>query len=65
MPKLEVMKLMSHLVITLTIIIAYVVLLFTTGKDNATLQGCIFAIIGYWFGAIGLNNAKKDKDNEV
>ena len=59
---MEVVKLMSHLIITLAIILGYVALIFVKGTSDATLQGCIFAIIGYWFGAVGLNNTNKKND---
>jgi hypothetical protein len=58
---MEVLKIVAHLVITLAIIIAYVLLIFVKGEHDTTLQGTIFAVIGYWFGAINWNNKDSNK----
>jgi hypothetical protein len=55
MPSMEVLRLMSHLLITLSIIIGYVVLVYIKGEHDATLQGALLVAVGYWFGAVGLN----------
>lgn len=59
--RLEVIKLMSHLLITLVLVIGYIVLVFVKGVADETLKGAIFAIIGYWFGAVGIATAAKTK----
>lgn len=62
--RMEVIKLMSHLLITLVLVIGYIVLVFVKGVADETLKGAIFAIIGYWFGAVGIA-AGKTKSEET
>jgi hypothetical protein len=60
--KMGVVILMAHLVITLSVIGAY---LFTVyiGKPDEGLKIAIPIIIGYWFGAIGKDQLTKKKDD--
>lgn len=53
--KMGVYVLLSHLIITLTIIAVYGYTLYT-GKGDVTLQTILTVIIGYWFGAMGKNS---------
>lgn len=65
MPKIEVIKLVAHLIITLAVIVGYIIIYLTTGKAEPSLQGCIYVIIGYWFGAVVPNlNGGKSNDSK-
>lgn len=61
---MEVVKLMAHLLITLAVIVGYILLIFVKGQHDTTLQGALFAIIGYWFGAVGLNLSNKSNGKD-
>lgn len=52
MPNIEVIKLMTHLIVTIVVIVGYITLALVRGEHDVTLQGALFAIIGYWFGAV-------------
>jgi uncharacterized membrane protein YfcA len=52
--KMGVYVLMSHLIITITIIAVYAYTL-VTGTGDVTLQTILTVIIGYWFGSMGTN----------
>ena len=52
--KMEVLVLMAHLKITILIIGTYVASVLLVKPDN-TLEMAVFAVIGYWFGAVGKN----------
>lgn len=52
MSRLEVLKLVAHLIITLVLILGYILLVYLKGYSDETLKAAIMAIIGYWFGAI-------------
>jgi hypothetical protein len=53
----EVLKLMSHLIITILLILAYVYLTITK-QSPAELGTLLSLAVGYWFGAVGLNLTK-------
>lgn len=61
---LEVLKLMSHLLITLAIIGGYLYSLIVLNAPDETLKIAIFTILGYWFGAIGMNKSNKSKGTD-
>lgn len=56
--KMGVLVLMSHLVVTLAIIVVYV-LFAHMGKPLTTIENMLLVIIGYWFGAMGTNTIRK------
>jgi hypothetical protein len=56
--KMGVVVLMAHLVITLSVIAAYLITLWM-GKPDDVFKIAIPVIIGYWFGAMGANTLKK------
>jgi TctA family transporter len=56
-----VLILMAHLIITLAVIGVYAYGS-VTGHPDETLKTIIFAIIGYWFGAIGKDQLSKKND---
>jgi hypothetical protein len=59
-----VLILMSHLIITILLIAGYVFTLYN-GHGDDTLKGILFTVVGYWFGAVGLDKVKKGgKGNE-
>lgn len=58
----EVLYLSAHLIITILLIIIYAVTLLT-GKADATLQTVLTVVVGYWFGAMGVNALGVKKDN--
>lgn len=56
--RMGVLVLLAHLIITLSIIAAYVT--FTImGKDVGTTEMILMAIVGYWFGAMGPSTIRK------
>jgi TctA family transporter len=57
-----VLILMAHLIITLAVIGIYAYGS-VTGHPDETLKTIIFAIIGYWFGAIGKDQLTKKTDS--
>lgn len=63
MLRTEVLTIMAHLVITLTIvgIYGYTVAI---GKPDTTLQNLLLIIGGFWFGAMGLTKGKKQDDGK-
>jgi hypothetical protein len=61
--KMGVVILMAHLVITLSVIAAYLITL-AMGKPDDVFKIAIPVIIGYWFGAMGANTFKKT-DNQA
>lgn len=60
---MEVLKLMAHLLITLVLILGYVILVYVKGYSDETLKGAILLAIGYWFGAVRMNNTGKKSDS--
>lgn len=57
---MEVLKLVSHLVITVLLIGAYVYLQ-ASHQSSAEIGTFISVAIGYWFGAVGLNLKSPNK----
>lgn len=56
--KMEVMYVMAHLLITLSILGVYAVTLLK-GNPDTTLQNLLLIVGGYWFGAMGAGMIKK------
>jgi hypothetical protein len=70
--KMGVLTLMSHLIVTLSILVVYLVSMLTGHSDQA-ITNLLFIAGGYWFGAVGSESIKKavkknssegDKTNE-
>jgi uncharacterized membrane protein YfcA len=61
--RMGVYVLMSHLVITLAVIGAYLYTLYKGTPDEA-LKTALTIIIGYWFGAMGNNALRSKKANK-
>jgi hypothetical protein len=61
--KMGVIVLMAHLVITLSIIAAYLITLWM-GKPDDVFKIAIPVIIGYWFGAMGATSLRKNTENK-
>jgi uncharacterized membrane protein YfcA len=59
--KMGVMVLMSHLIVTLAVIGAYMFTLYKGTPDEA-LRTALTMIIGYWFGAMGSKAIRGKKD---
>jgi TctA family transporter len=59
--KMGVFVLMSHLLITLAIIGVYFYTL-STGHADETLKTVLTVIVGYWFGAVGMDKIKGNKN---
>jgi TctA family transporter len=57
MNRMGVLYLMAHLLITLVIIGGYIYSTLT-GVPDETLKGMLTLIIGYWFGAVGMDKIK-------
>jgi hypothetical protein len=63
LPRLEVLYLMTHLVITLCIIVLYGVLT-ALGHNDETLRNLLLLIGGYWFGAMSGQTIKSNLDKK-
>lgn len=61
--KMGVLVLLSHLLITLAMIVIYALFAWL-GKPVATVENMLLIIMGYWFGAIGSNSIRPPKDND-
>lgn len=59
-----VIVLVSHLIITIAIILVYGYTLFA-GKGDATLQTILTVIIGYWFGSMGSNAIRPSNGTQI
>lgn len=55
--RMGVYVLVSHLVITLAVIVLYGVGMII-GRDTSILEGLLFVVFGYWFGAISKDSLK-------
>lgn len=62
--RMGVLILMTHLIITLTIIIGYIVALIM-GKPVANLETAMFMILAYWFGAMGTNAIRPNANTQI
>lgn len=63
--RMGVYILVSHLIITLAVIVLYGLSMFS-GKDTSVLEGLLFVVFGYWFGSItkdSLKSAERITDN--
>jgi hypothetical protein len=61
MSKMELVKLLAHLVVTLVLVLSYVLLAFVKGEHDATLQNLLILAVGYWFGAVTLGKSNDTK----
>ncbi|MEK5036411.1 hypothetical protein MKY96_33815 [Paenibacillus sp. FSL R7-0302] len=59
--RIEVLTIVSHLIITLVILLGYVVTLLT-GHNDTTLQNMLLLVGGFWFGMTGKTAITKPKD---
>lgn len=59
--RMEVLKLMAHLVITVLLILVYTYLK-ATGQDAGDMATFISLAIGYWFGALGIGKPIKKEE---
>lgn len=64
MTNMELIKLMSHLIVTVLLIVGYVLLIFLKGAPDPTLQGVLMVAVGYWFGAVTLNKGGNGNDTK-
>lgn len=55
--RMGVYVLVSHLVITLAVLVLYGITLFQS-NESETLKGLLYVIMGYWFGAITKDSLK-------
>jgi tetrahydromethanopterin S-methyltransferase subunit E len=55
-----VLVIVAHLIITITVIVAYLITLYL-GKPDDVFKIAIPVIIGYWFGAMGSNTIRGNK----
>lgn len=60
--RMGVLVLMSHLIITLVILVIYAYTLHT-GQGDETLKTILTVIVGYWFGSMGANAITTRKAN--
>lgn len=61
MDRLEVLKIMAHLLITLVLIVAYVIMSIYK-LDTTIIAGAVMASIGYWFGAVQIQKKGSNKN---
>lgn len=61
---MEVLKIVSHLIVTLFLIVAYVLLVFVKGEHDAVLQNILVLAVGYWFGAVTLSKGSGGNDTK-
>lgn len=59
--KMGVYVLMSHLIITLSIIAVYAYTLYS-GNGDETLKTVLTVIVGYWFGSMGGQAIRKKNE---
>lgn len=62
---MEVLALVSHLLITLGVLLGYISVLVFTGTADTTLQNLLLLAGGFWFGfsaTKGMSGKKKDTD---
>jgi hypothetical protein len=60
--KMGVAILMSHVIITVTVIVAYLITVYL-GKPDEGLKVAIPIILGYWFGNMGKEGIRVKKEN--
>ncbi|CAM2914947.1 hypothetical protein [Erysipelothrix tonsillarum] len=58
----EVLTIVSHLLITVGILIGYIVVFLLSGESDVTLQNLLLLAGGFWFGLSA--KAKTDKSEE-
>lgn len=59
--RMGVYVLLSHLIITLAVLAIYGYTLYT-GQGDETLKTILTVIVGYWFGSMGTQAIRKNKD---
>lgn len=62
--RMGVYVLVSHLLITIAFLVAYVVFAFM-GKDVTNLETILTVIIGYWFGAMGVSTIRPNTQTHI
>jgi TctA family transporter len=63
MNRMGVLYLMAHLLITLVVIGGYIYSMHN-GQPDETLKGMVILIMGYWFGAVGMDKIKGNKQQQ-
>ena len=62
--KMGVLVLMSHLIVTVLILVVYVAFAYM-GKPLTTIENMLLVIVGYWFGAIGTNAIRPSNQTQI
>ena len=62
--KMGVLVLMSHLIVTVLMLVVYVVFAYL-GKPLTTIENMLLVIVGYWFGAIGTNAIRPSNQTQI
>jgi hypothetical protein len=62
--RMGVLVLMSHLIITLSIVVGYIVLS-VLNKDVTTFSMLLIAAVSYWFGAMGSNTLRPNSQTQI
>lgn len=62
--RMGVLILMSHLIITLALIILYGIFAYL-GQDLGTIEMILLVIVGYWFGSIGSNTIRPNAQTQI
>lgn len=61
--RMGLVVLLSHLVITLVVLGIYAYSVFA-GHEDETLRTILTVIIGYWFGAVGMDAVKNNNERK-
>lgn len=62
--RMGVLVLMSHLLITLAMIVLYAVFAWL-GKPVTTIENMLLVIVGYWFGAMGTQAIRPNGGTQI
>jgi hypothetical protein len=62
--RMGVLMLMTHLVITLAVILVYGYTLYM-GKPDETMKTVLTLAMGYWFGSMGMNAIRPNAQTQI
>ena len=62
--KMGVLVLMSHLIITLAMIVTYALFAYFE-KPLTTIENMLLVIVGYWFGAMGTQAIRPNSNTQI
>lgn len=62
--KMGVLVVVSHLIITLALIVGYIVIT-VLDKPVGTIETALFMVLAYWFGAMGNNIIRPNAQTQI